>query len=493
MTVMLHLHGPVPVDDDIYAPREFEVELARNVQAGRWILFLGPRQHGKTSAFYRLQKGLTENSMSVVLVDLQRTPPFKDYAALVGWFARTVAKGLKHEVTIQDTDDLAAALEDALPNGNSPVIVLVDEASSVSNDEWRNSFFGQLRAISSERASAPDGHIAKRLRFVFAGTFRPETLVAEANSPFNICERIDTTDLSCDDVIELSSVAGAQDPKGSGTSIFDFVGGQPFLVQKLLDSILDAEDEAAALQNAIERLAEGDSEHLGNLFRRVLADENLRAIVTRVIADGSIPVEAGDDDQKYLVVLGLLKREKGKLLFRNKLYAEIASNSPQLTELGTVEAPKAVIFALPKDAFNKLKSKELKEIAFTAQIGAVGAYKSGSNRLALAGLGTAMEAALIDFLSQLVTADLAKAAAQCKNKGPFFKGNDPSTWTLVDLMRGARKLLNKGDLDIPENLREWRNLIHPGACLRSYKEDHVLAPEVCTAAGQLQIVLRDLP
>jgi hypothetical protein len=60
-------------------------------------------------------------------------------------------------------------------------------------------------------------------------------------------------------------------------------------------------------------------------------------------------------------------------------------------------------------------------------------------------------------------------------------------------MRGVRSLMGLGDVDIPENLREWRNLIHPGACLKSYKPDEDLAPEVCTAAGQLQIVLRDLP
>jgi hypothetical protein len=58
---------------------------------------------------------------------------------------------------------------------------------------------------------------------------------------------------------------------------------------------------------------------------------------------------------------------------------------------------------------------------------------------------------------------------------------------------GVRFLLGLGDVDIPENLREWRNLIHPGACLQNYKLDEDLTPEVCTAAGQLQIVLRDLP
>jgi hypothetical protein len=151
-----------------------------------------------------------------------------------------------------------------------------------------------------------------------------------------------------------------------------------------------------------------------------------------------------------------------------------------------------VLFALELDAFASVTCVELKEIAYNAQSGAVGAYLAGSNRLALAGLCTAMEAVLIDFL-QRRPQDLSQAAAQCKQRGPWYDSNDPATWALADLMRGVRSLLGLRDVDIPENLREWRNLIHPGACLKSYKPDADLAPEVCTAAGQLRIVLRDLP
>jgi len=83
-----------------------------------------------------------------------------------------------------------------------------------------------------------------------------------------------------------------------------------------------------------------------------------------------------------------------------------------------------------------------------------------------------MEAVLIDFLQQRSPQDLSQAAAQCKQtRGPWYDANDPATWALVDLMRGVRSLLGLGDVDIPENLREWRNLIHPGACLKNYKPE----------------------
>ena len=489
----MNLHGPVPLDDPAYAKRDFEIALVREVQAGNWVLLLGPRQHGKTSAFLRLRKSLLEHATCTALIDLQKVPPFERYAQLVTWFAKQVTAALEHTAEIAETDDLATALGQALPAGYAPIVILIDEASNIGNDDWRNSFFGQLRAISSDRATAKDGEIGKRLRFVFAGTFRPERLVAETNSPFNICERIDTTDLSQDDVLKLATQAGLVNPAEAAVLIHEAVGGQPYLNQRLIQASVGEEDPLGAIGKELELLREGGGEHINNLFRRVVSDEALVALISAVVNAGHIGNEAGNEDQRYLIVLGLLRREKGALYFRNKLYAEVAALSPQFAKVETSEARRAVLFALELDAFTNVTSAELKEVAYGAQRGAVGAYQAGSNRLALAGFGTAMEAVLIDYLNRQSLGNLQTAAAQCKQKNKWFKVNDPATWALVDLMRGARKLLGLGDVDIPENLREWRNLIHPGACLTNYKPDESLAPEVCTAAGQLQIVLRDLP
>lgn len=490
---MTHFHGPVPLNDSAYATRPFERDLVREIQTGRWVLFLGPRQHGKTSALLRLQKTLVDHGMMVVLIDLQRVPPVNTYSGLITWFGTVVARALGTRDRVDETDDLATALAQALPTGNSPIILLIDEASNISNDEWRNAFFGQLRAISSDRAVSRPDEIASRLRFVFSGTFRPERLVSDANSPFNVCERIDTTDLVLDDLRELAAKAGIDPVAEIASMVFDRVGGQPFLAQKLFDAANDAGDQVSAVQAAIDELREGHSDHVSNLFRRVLSEPALAEIVRRVTCSGPVRVEAGDQDQKYLITLGVLKRQNGTLVFRNQLYAEIAASSPQLTGVIKQEAPKAVLFAIEANSFAKVASPELREIAYTAQLGAIASYRGGSNRLALAGLGTTLEAVLLDYLQRQTPGKLAKASQECKQRGGHFNAGDPSTWALVDLMRGARKLINKGELDIPETLRHWRNLIHPAVSLKDYKPDETLGPEVSAASGLLSIVLRDLP
>mgnify|MGYP001061244042 CR=1 FL=1 len=317
-------------------------------------------------------------------------------------------------------------------------------------------------------------------------------MVAEANSPFNICERIETTDLEIADVEQLAAAAGFADPTAIAVLIHGAVGGQPYLNQKLIQAAVGAEDPFAAIREEVERLSDGGTDHISNLFRRVASDEALVSIVSAAVGAGRVAVEAGNEDQRYLVVLGLLQRDRGSLIFRNQLYAEVAARSPQFARAVQAEARRAVLFPLDLDAFGGVVSVELKEIAHSAQQGAVGAYRSGSHRVALAGFGTAMEAVLMDFLLRRPPADRATAHGYCK-PGPHHDPGDPTTWSLINLMRGVRGLLKQGELDIPENLREWRNLIHPGVCLKAYKPDAELAPEVYTAAGQLQIILRDLP
>ena len=487
----MQLQGPVPLDDVVYAERPFELELIRQVQAGRWVLLLGPRQHGKTSALLRLRRTLAENATQTALVDLQAKPPFATYAQFTTWFARKVAASLTHDVEINETDDLSAALARALPAGVAPIVILIDEASNIDDDQWRNSLFGQLRAISSERAAAENGHIAKRLRFVFAGTFRPERLVAEANSPFNICERIDTADLLVKDISRLAESAGFKEPGEIAAAIHEVVGGQPYLVQRLMQVTLATEDPNLALAEEINRL-EG-SDHISNLFRRVLSEEALSRIVSAAATGREVALSAGNDDQRFLCILGVMERAGGMLRFRNRLYAQTAARSPQLSAVAAPEARRAMLFALELNRFSVVADARLREIAHVAQRGAVGAYKDGGCRVALAGFGTAMEAVLLDFLLRQNPADLATAAGHRIHPSRFEIAGDPSTWSLVNLMRATRGLLGQGMLDIPENMREWRNLIHPAVCIRDYKLDGVFAPEVGVAAHQLDIILRDLP
>ena len=79
----MHLQGPVPLGNESYIERPFERQIIRELQAGHWVLLLGPRQHGKTSALVRVRKTLMESGVQTGFVDLQNAPPHGSYPEFV--------------------------------------------------------------------------------------------------------------------------------------------------------------------------------------------------------------------------------------------------------------------------------------------------------------------------------------------------------------------------------------------------------------------------
>ncbi len=491
---MAHVQGPVPIGDTSYIERLFEQELRRELMANRWVLLLGPRQHGKTSALVRLQRTLAENGIPTALVDLQAAPAPQTYADFTSWFCKEVSRQVNTNGPPQAPgEDIGVLLGAALEPNNSPVIILVDEASNILDAGWRNAFYGQLRAISSRRATAAPEDAAARLRFVFAGTFRPETLIDLANSPFNVCERIDTDDLTPDNVHQLTCEILGDGQAALSEKIFEEVGGQPFLVQKLLSRVYGCEDVVAALDTEIDGLKTGQSDHIIDLFRKMLSEPSLAAIGARMVRDGAAPIEAADPNFRYMQVLGIARRVGSNLVYRNPLYSRIAATSPQLG--GTTPSPTlAPMFPVAIAAFDKIQSLELREIAWAAHKGAIAAYRSGANRLALAGFGGSLEAMLLDLLLRQPVASLAGivTGANITLEGRE-RPNNPSTWNLVNLIKAAPQVGAGPAFEPPQALRNWRNLIHPVLAQRNYKPDAALEPEARSAANLHELLLRDLP
>jgi len=489
----MHVQGPVPLGHESYIERPFELQLIREIQVGRWVLLLGPRQHGKTSALVRVRKTLMDSGLQTGFVDLQNMPPRASYPEFIKWVCEVVNNQLNRDgAELPDSDDIGTLFAAMLPEGNSPVVVLIDEASNIPDNVWRNSFYGQLRAISSRRAFAPECDAAARLRFVFSGTFQPETLIDAANSPFNVCEKVISDDLQEQDVVAMSRIALESDSVAVAHTIYSEVGGQPFLVQRLLSQIEGAEGRDAALAAAVEELRSGESDHVGHLFGKILAEPKLASIVGGMVTNEAIPNEPANPDYSYLQILGIAKRDGRNLVFRNTLYAYVAGTSPQLGgNTGTRE--RAPVFFLTNVAFGKVRNAQLREIALSAHTGAVAAYRGGSNRLALAGFGSSLEAILLELMLRQDAQALATVVqkVQCQFGGGQ-DASDPSTWTLFNLIKAARGIAGEVNLEPPQVLREWRNTIHPSVSLRQYKADVDMEPEVRVAAGLHEIVLRDL-
>ena len=499
--------GPVPFTSDAYVHRDFETEVFRAVAAGEWVLLLGPRQHGKTSGLMRLRSQLVESGFKVARIELEGLPPYNTYRDLL----LQVSKKLSRQMFVDcrepagaDQEELLTWLSLVFENTTDPVVVVIDEAASISDAVFRNSFYGQIRQIRSMQADCIPGSLEARLRFVFSGTFRPDCLVHEQNSPFNVCRPIYTDDLTIDQAIALARMTDIA-AVDIVQRVYDQVGGQPYLIQTVLKETMLQSDTPPddALDNVLENLQRIVSSHLQSLFRRVVDSESLCIKIADLSGRGSMPLRPADSDCEFLQVVGLVRREGANLVFRNRLYEEVARQMPQLGQQhAAIAATPRIVVPVELDHFRFMDNADLQQIACSSFNGGVAAFTASCYRIALVGFGATLETILLDLLCRISPGDLQSAITSASqdrdtSKRPHFivseNSGDPNTWRLVNLINISRKVGRHGrQLDPTHLLREWRNLIHPALALTSHIDEMQLEPEIMQAVGILQGLRRDI-
>lgn len=512
-----HTRGPVPVRSRVYIERPFEDKVRERLVAGSWVLLLGPRQHGKTSALIRLRSGLREQHFHCALVDLQSAPPFASYRELLQWFSTKVASefGVGDVPSCSSPDDLGSWLEMAAPAGDNPLFIVVDESSGVRNWEFRDAFFSQFRSIANEAAGTSSGEaLSRRMRCVFAGTFRPEELVDERNSPFNVCERVESEDLTRQDARVLWSGLESRSDAGLADRAYDAVGGQPYLLQRIFSWASSADPEVGVeeLDRFLEsEIKSGEDGHLEAVFAPVLGDRRLSAIVRRLVAahERVIPMEPANPDFRYCSVLGVVSIEGPRVTFRNPLYESFARTSPQLAVASAEESSVGAsatagaqsLIPLPEEILHGSVDERLESFVHESYTAACLAYNESHFRMAVVGFGAALEACLLGFLLTVESGEFLQAVDNAKSAGGQHRASfnrleddaDPRTWRLVNLIRVARQFTAiTSAIEPSDSVRTWRNLIHPAPVLEgSYTEDQ-LFPEAMQASGLVAAIVRDI-
>jgi hypothetical protein len=494
-----HVGGHVPLDSPAYADREFVQRCFDELSGGRWVVLLGPRQHGKTSGLVRLVALLQAAGVQVAQLSLQGVPDASSAPELFEWIARKVASQFGVElVPPEDADraDLDAWLAGALPPQAAQTVLMFDEAAAVRDDEVRSNFYHQLRRLHDERTSPRSPSLGAGLTLLFSGTFEPKRLVADdLASPFNVCRTVDTEDLRSEAVKELVDGLGASQAAPLVDRAVDLVGGQPFLLQYLFseaergDAATPAEER---FQRAEERLLVGDSEHLSSLLSTIVNDQPVREIVQQMVKDGSAPFEA-TPEHRMVVVLGFGRRDGTRLVPRNRLYSEVASGHFLLSP--TQDGAAGAKVAPPgSGSLDFVVDEDLRAVAEEMLEAGFDAFNSGHIRLGLIGLGSALEAILIDVLEQASQQDMdaAKRAARPNFKRPE-KNGDPGTWRLVNLIKVADRLpsLANASVAAAHTIRELRNYVHPAEVRRSGLAQPALQAEFSAAQGVLGVVMRE--
>ncbi len=330
---MLPTRGPVAQDDPAFIHRSLELDIALALGRSEYVSIRGGRQTGKTTVALSLARSLSGADAAVAYLDLQGMRPVSE-DALRTWlsdFLLLMAQSLQlGEEDVSDclpleggADMMAAVLRIAERTERHQVVVMLDEITAAPLD-LQPVFFSTLRALFNDRKNNNDGRalLSSRISFVLIGTFDPDKLIDDQNSPFNVSHDFDTADYDFQlaEVSTLCEVAGLE--SGAAARIHQLSGGHPYLTNALINRI----STGSSIDESFEGLLRSNDPNLLQLASRLAELEPGVVGLLKKIANREVHIPIGRGvlpalDQLFSA--GLIRlASNGPVEMRSRIYLE---------------------------------------------------------------------------------------------------------------------------------------------------------------------------
>jgi hypothetical protein len=219
-----------------------------------------------------------------------------------------------------------------------PLIMLFDEVDCLSNGTLI-AFLRQLRDGYVNRPETPFVHscalVGMRNIRDYKARIRPDRDTLGSASPFNIAAKSLTLRNFTEAEVgalyaQHTADTGQVFPPEAVARAYGWSQGQPWLVNALAREVVDdllGGDPARAVEpelfdEAAERLIQRRDTHIDSLIER-LREERVRKVVEPVLTGTEPALELDSDDARYVLDLGLLRKDRGRWEAANPIYREV--------------------------------------------------------------------------------------------------------------------------------------------------------------------------
>ncbi|MCD7818719.1 MAG: ATP-binding protein [Lachnospiraceae bacterium] len=334
--------------------------IRKMVDAGDYFSINRARQYGKTTTLRALSEFLKEDYV-VVSLDFQRLST-ADYASetdFVNGFAREIRRVTRRmedipNVTIEalkkytgepgkTTEEQRFKLAELFDSfsewcelSEKPVVLIIDEVDTASNNQVFLDFLAQLRAYYLDRDVIPTFHSV-----ILAGLYdlrnlkrkiRPEE-EHKLNSPWNIAAEFDVPmSFSATDIQGLLEQYEADHHTGMDTKtisklIFDYTSGYPFLVSRVC-KIMDEKIAGnacvwtpAGIRQAVNILLAEKNALFDSLFGKLNDYPEMKKQIHLLLFQGQpIAYNADNPVMDLLRMFGFVKEESGTMQIANRIF-----------------------------------------------------------------------------------------------------------------------------------------------------------------------------
>lgn len=324
------------------------------------------RQYGKTTTLKALEEYLKEDYI-VLSLDFQQfdTEEFADIRTFVCAFAEALLEtleinGLNDREELQkpladlleknrcSLKDMFASLSSMCRNTAKPIVLMIDEVDSASNNQVFVDFLAQLRSYYLHRDKMPIFHSV-----ILAGVYsiknlklklRPES-DHQYNSPWNIAADFDIEmSFSAQQIAEMleeyeSDYHTGMDIPAVAEEIETYTSGYPVLVsmickridEKIVQSAEYETPDSAWSKNGVEKAVSMILKENPVLFESMAKQldtySDLRNIIEGIIYRGKrIPFSPEERSINLGVMFGYLKEEKGHVAIANRIFEMVLLN-----------------------------------------------------------------------------------------------------------------------------------------------------------------------
>ncbi len=332
------------------------------IEKGKYFVINRGRQYGKTTTLMGLAEYLKDD-YTVLSMDFQAlsSDNFVDESMFVISFIEYVEEifvrkeGLKNDICTQSfhnlvslknqdrigLDKLFRCLSQMCETAKKPVVLMIDEVDSASNNRVFIDFLAQLRRYYLDRESSPTFHSVilasvydvKNLKL----KIRPED-ERQYNSPWNIAARFQMEmSFSAEQIGQMlqeyeTDKKVGMDVEVVARDIWEYTSGYPYLVSaicKFLDEEIPGREgfengmvwTREGIKEAVKKLLNENISLFDSLVKQLDLYPDLRNLIEQMIYQGKkIPFSPDAKSINIGIMFGFLKEKYGQVIMSNRIF-----------------------------------------------------------------------------------------------------------------------------------------------------------------------------
>lgn len=327
------------------------------VEDGEYFIINRPRQYGKTTTLFMLERTLSKNDdYEVVSISFEGIGDaiFKNEKLFSKAFLELISRNLifssesladfidKKRGEAETLNDLSKIITEFIIKSGKKVVLMIDEVDKSSNNQLFLSFLGMLRNKYLLRSMGKD-HTFHSV--ILAGVHDVKSLKIKIrsdeehkyNSPWNIA-----SDFNVDMSFSKEEISTMLDDymKNTGIGIdkeyfserlYFYTSGYPFLVSKLckiIDEKLLKEGEKSwnkeYMDLSVKELLKESNTNFDSLIKNLENNHALYVIINNLLINGiKIDYNQYNPDINLGILYGIFKNDNGKLKIHNRIYEQL--------------------------------------------------------------------------------------------------------------------------------------------------------------------------